>query len=188
MDAWIAADHEFGKGKVHWIKDKPDGSWDAYDPARRIKLLCGKWLEAVPGRRVIAAMDEQVTCGGCRQKKITLDEAPHQAEMREQQQAQWREHREQEQVRWHAARMAELRERYARPDWQELRDQVLQRDSFLCQGCRRNRATAVHHLTYDRLGREVLFDLISVCTHCHERIHPHLEASNGTRVSTPNRR
>lgn len=29
----------------------------------------------------------------------------------------------------------------------------------------------VHHLTYERVGYEMLFDLISVCDPCHEQLH-----------------
>lgn len=57
------------------------------------------------------------------------------------------------------------------PTWKYLRQQVLKRDNFLCQGCLQKRATQVHHLTYERQGREMLFDLTSVCDVCHDRIH-----------------
>jgi hypothetical protein len=57
------------------------------------------------------------------------------------------------------------------PKWQRLRDKVLSRDAFQCQGCRERRATQVHHLTYARVGNELLFDLISVCDQCHGACH-----------------
>ena len=57
------------------------------------------------------------------------------------------------------------------PQWRSKRDQVLVRDKYLCQGCLLRRATQVHHLTYVRVGREMLFDLISVCEFCHDAIH-----------------
>jgi 5-methylcytosine-specific restriction endonuclease McrA len=57
------------------------------------------------------------------------------------------------------------------PEWAARRDAVLRRDNYLCRGCRINRAVQVHHLTYDRVGREPLFDLVSVCLACHESIH-----------------
>jgi 5-methylcytosine-specific restriction endonuclease McrA len=58
------------------------------------------------------------------------------------------------------------------PEWKARRKAVLERDEFLCQGCRKQRATQVHHLTYDRKGNEMLFDLVAVCDECHEAIHP----------------
>lgn len=55
--------------------------------------------------------------------------------------------------------------------WAELRRRVLERDKHLCQGCLKNRATQVHHRTYQNLGREFAFELEAVCESCHERIH-----------------
>jgi len=48
---------------------------------------------------------------------------------------------------------------------------VLERDLRLCQGCRQRPATQVHHQTYRRVGREMLFDLVAVCDECHDAIH-----------------
>lgn len=175
MDGWKADDHEFGRGKVHWIKDKPDGQWDDYEPARRKKLLCGRWLDATPGKPISDPHPDAITCGGCMNKKISLDEAPFQEEQRRKQQIAWEANRIQEQQAWREQRFAELRERYARWDWDLLRKKVLSRDNHQCQGCGGARATTVHHLTYDRLGSEMLFDLISVCSQCHAKIHPHIE-------------
>lgn len=56
-------------------------------------------------------------------------------------------------------------------EWLNLRQLVLQRDKNICQGCLINKAEEVHHLTYDNLGNEFLFELISVCKKCHDRIH-----------------
>ena len=63
-------------------------------------------------------------------------------------------------------------EAYLQTDvWRAKRARVLARDRGVCQGCFELPATQVHHLTYERLGDEPLFDLISVCDECHERIH-----------------
>jgi hypothetical protein len=56
------------------------------------------------------------------------------------------------------------------PEWKARRTLVLARDAHLCQACRVNRATQVHHLSYAHLGREPLFELVSVCKPCHELI------------------
>jgi hypothetical protein len=61
--------------------------------------------------------------------------------------------------------------------WQTKRAQALARDGNVCQGCRQHLATQVHHRTYEHLGDELLFELISVCDQCHMRIHPHMAAS-----------
>jgi 5-methylcytosine-specific restriction endonuclease McrA len=55
--------------------------------------------------------------------------------------------------------------------WQNKRLKVLERDKYLCQACLRNKATQAHHLTYERVFDEPLFDLISICTPCHEKLH-----------------
>lgn len=51
--------------------------------------------------------------------------------------------------------------------WKRLRLEVMKRDSFLCQKCKTERACHVHHLTYERLGREKMEDLVSICLNCH---------------------
>lgn len=56
--------------------------------------------------------------------------------------------------------------------WQAKRFKVLERDNYLCQGCRERRAVEVHHLTYEHIGNELLFELVSVCRQCHETLHP----------------
>jgi 5-methylcytosine-specific restriction endonuclease McrA len=55
--------------------------------------------------------------------------------------------------------------------WREKRQQVLKRDDYVCQGCLKSRATEVHHLTYNNVYNELLFQLISLCGNCHRIIH-----------------
>ncbi len=57
------------------------------------------------------------------------------------------------------------------PQWHHIRAKVLARDKGICCGCGVNRAVQVHHLHYRRVGREMLFDLVSICLVCHEQIH-----------------
>lgn len=56
-------------------------------------------------------------------------------------------------------------------EWFELREKVLQRDGYVCRGCLVNKATEVHHLTYEHFGEEFAFQLLSLCHPCHERYH-----------------
>ena len=63
------------------------------------------------------------------------------------------------------------------PEWQEKREQVLERDGYLCQACLKRRATQAHHLTYDHVGNEPLFDLVAICKVCHAELHK--EDGNG---------
>lgn len=55
--------------------------------------------------------------------------------------------------------------------WKNIRLRVLERDGDICQECKERKATEVHHLTYERLGNELLEDLLSVCRSCHLKIH-----------------
>lgn len=58
------------------------------------------------------------------------------------------------------------------PQWQQKRRLVFLRAGGLCEGCRSVPAAQVHHLTYERAGDELLFDLVAVCRDCHQRAHP----------------
>ena len=67
---------------------------------------------------------------------------------------------------------AEQYEQYLLSDeWSSLRSRILNRDGGLCQGCLRVPATNVHHLTYHNFQDEFCWQLVAVCTPCHERIH-----------------
>jgi hypothetical protein len=56
-------------------------------------------------------------------------------------------------------------------EWEERRKAVFKRDCGVCQSCLTVKATQVHHIRYDNLGHEPLFDLISICTKCHKKLH-----------------
>jgi HNH endonuclease len=55
--------------------------------------------------------------------------------------------------------------------WRARSERTLLLAGGACQRCGRRRATAAHHLTYDRLGRELDADLIAVCRRCHRQLH-----------------
>lgn len=55
--------------------------------------------------------------------------------------------------------------------WRNLRLIALKRDNYICQSCKQEKATEVHHLTYKNLGNESLDELISYCRVCHEKVH-----------------
>jgi hypothetical protein len=95
----------------------------------------------------------------------------------------WQEHK------WRRARLWELglkRDEYEKylesPHWQECRKLKLdeQRDVVgynFCEKCggrpeaTRKTALNVHHLTYERLGNELLDDLQIICRPCHDKEH-----------------
>jgi 5-methylcytosine-specific restriction endonuclease McrA len=55
--------------------------------------------------------------------------------------------------------------------WRLRRDAVMTRAGGVCEGCRTRPAAQVHHLTYDNVGNEFLWELVAVCMPCHERLH-----------------
>lgn len=55
--------------------------------------------------------------------------------------------------------------------WKSKRKVILNRDNHTCQSCLSERATQVHHLTYDRKYNELPNDLVSLCSDCHREIH-----------------
>jgi len=58
----------------------------------------------------------------------------------------------------------------ASPEWARRRAAVLEREGYLCEGCRKQRATQVHHTHYRSVRDELLFELHALCRDCHERI------------------
>src|SRR6266852_2617962 len=71
------------------------------------------------------------------------------------------------------------------PHWQSFRklmfaEQVKKHGHNFCQNCgatpkelTRQTALHVHHLTYERLGNELLEDVMISCRSCHEKEHGH---------------
>lgn len=57
---------------------------------------------------------------------------------------------------------------YLRSDkWRRKREKVMERARGRCEVCRINRATQVHHKTYERVYREPMSDLVAICESCH---------------------
>lgn len=57
------------------------------------------------------------------------------------------------------------------PEWARRRALVMRRAGGICEGCGEQAATQVHHLTYDNVGAEFLWQLVAVCGDCHARAH-----------------
>lgn len=55
----------------------------------------------------------------------------------------------------------------ATPAWRNRRNRSLKLASYRCQKCAAGRGLQVHHLTYDRIGREWDSDLEVLCESCH---------------------
>ena len=53
--------------------------------------------------------------------------------------------------------------------WKLKSRKVIERDKT-CQACLTREARQAHHLTYDHVFDEPLFDLVGVCVQCHDKI------------------
>ena len=58
------------------------------------------------------------------------------------------------------------------PAWQKKRSLVMRRANGVCEGCAEAPAEVVHHLSYEHMGDELLFELVALCHPCHRRAHP----------------
>jgi hypothetical protein len=54
--------------------------------------------------------------------------------------------------------------------WRQKRELVFRRARYTCEACGLDEAWEVHHLSYDNLGDEPLWELAAVCQGCHRRI------------------
>ena len=54
--------------------------------------------------------------------------------------------------------------------WQRVRCDVLRRDDFECVRCGSPRSLDVHHLTYERFGKESIHDCVTLCRSCHKEV------------------
>lgn len=70
-----------------------------------------------------------------------------------------------------AQRKQEYNDYLKTPAWRNRRELVLKRANNICEGCGKNRATEVHHMTYDHIRNEFLWELVAICRPCHERFH-----------------
>lgn len=60
------------------------------------------------------------------------------------------------------------------PSWCNKRELVFRRDRWTCVKCERRhdqKHLRCHHLTYERVGREMMEDLVTLCGRCHNEIH-----------------
>jgi hypothetical protein len=53
-------------------------------------------------------------------------------------------------------------------EWAVRRESVRKRANGKCERCLSAEMQSVHHLTYERVGKELLTDLLGVCNPCHE--------------------
>lgn len=62
--------------------------------------------------------------------------------------------------------------------WKSIKTKVISRATCKCEGCGESERTLdVHHLTYDRVGMELMTDLVAFCAYCHMKAHSMVEPS-----------
>jgi hypothetical protein len=60
-------------------------------------------------------------------------------------------------------------------EWAKLKVQVRKRSGGTCERCRKAPGDSVHHLSYERVFRESLDDLLHVCNPCHAYLSGEIE-------------
>lgn len=63
---------------------------------------------------------------------------------------------------------SEYQKYLASREWALLKEAVKKRSGGLCERCKFGFYEQTHHLTYERIGNELLGDLLGICTPCHE--------------------
>ncbi len=67
--------------------------------------------------------------------------------------------------------ISKFREYISSKEWKELKEERLKKDNYKCVLCKSQERLTCHHLTYKRIFKEEINDLISLCKKCHSRIH-----------------
>lgn len=143
---------------------------------------CGKHLGAV-GKNVIA-LDLRLSREGAHvydeelQERWYEQQRAYREELLERARVACDEHSMVKDDEWWAAYNAYLKT----PEWAERRRLVLTRAMGLCEGCRKAIPFHVHHLTYEHVGDEFLFELVALCEACHQRAHPTKDLTSNGRL------
>jgi hypothetical protein len=69
--------------------------------------------------------------------------------------------------------------------WRWIRAKIRRRARGWCERCKVNKRDDIHHLTYERVGYELLTDLIGICSYCHEYLHGKRVVDPAATVFTP---
>ena len=59
------------------------------------------------------------------------------------------------------------------PEWKALKQLKLIQSNHKCELCSSTTNLHLHHLTYERLGNELITDLVLLCSVCHQTQHDH---------------
>jgi hypothetical protein len=79
----------------------------------------------------------------------------------------------------------EYRDYLDSPEWKEKRLNAMTVSGNRCEACGSAQEMQVHHLTYARIFKEPLEDLMPLCRRCHEGIEEHIKIGNISRAGIP---
>ena len=148
-------------GKIHCINEE-ERTW------------CGQQLRYTGGS-IRPGSGEEITCKGCLRSLESAEQRQRETEKWEQRRTELLEQRLERTREWWDRYRAHL----ASPAWQSKRQKVLERAAGFCEGCRSpffsRSVIHVHHLTYEHMGDELLYELVALCVPCHQKAHPHKE-------------
>jgi 5-methylcytosine-specific restriction endonuclease McrA len=72
----------------------------------------------------------------------------------------------------------EYRDYLTSEEWAQRRAFMLKRADYRCQDCNSPESLQLHHLTYERIGRERITDLLVLCSDCHTAYHDRLNSAS----------
>lgn len=150
---WAADPHQYGNGKVHII-----------DGENAKQTMCGRWLHAVPGKKIeVGRATCQVCLNAVENRARNQERSEEYERQRLQRSAEYEQRRKERDAQYSAYLLS--------PQWKARRAKVMKRAGGICEACLERRATQVHHLTYARIFNEPCFDLRAICDPCHDAIH-----------------
>ena len=62
--------------------------------------------------------------------------------------------------------------------WKSIKAKVITRAKGKCEGCNNETSLEVHHKTYERIGMELMIDLVALCKYCHMSAHHNVNKSD----------
>jgi len=75
-------------------------------------------------------------------------------------------------INWLICSPGEYYKRYLKSEkWRLLKQKLFRERGFNCELCKSQRNLHVHHITYERLGKEEDDDVMILCEGCHKKAH-----------------
>lgn len=153
---------------------EPGGVWKTSTKAGAVTWrwrcdICRRYYGQAISKSDVAPLAHSLPAGPSMEE---MRDAEHEAQQVAQSLTREAEAKRKEQEQQQSVEYTQRYHRYLEtPAWKAKRDRVMRRAGGTCEACGVARATEVHHLTYERVFEEPLFDLVAICGPCHRRIH-----------------